>query len=332
MAAPAHQTAQMQAPDLDAAARRAARRVLLTEARALAHLARAVPPDFAAVVDRIAALPGRVIVTGIGKSGHIARKIAATLASTGTPASFVHPSEASHGDLGMIGPGDLCLALSNSGETAELGDILAYSRRFAVPLVALTGRADSTLGRAADLVLAMPAAPEACPMGLAPTTSTTLALAMGDALAVALMERRGFAADRFRDLHPGGRLGARLLAVAALMHGDDALPRVRADAPMGETLLEMTSKGFGIAAVVDAAGRLTGIVTDGDLRRNMAGLMDRRAGQIATPDPVTVAPDCLAARALAILTEAKISALLVVEDGRPVGVVHVHDLLRAGVA
>ena len=309
------------------------RRVLEAERTGLQALADALPADFSETVRSILALKGRVIVSGIGKSGHIGRKIAATLASTGTPALFVHASEASHGDLGMIGGDDACLLISNSGETAELGDIIAYSRRFQIPLIGISSRADSALLRAADLRLLLPPAPEACPIGMAPTTSTTMTLALGDALAVALMECRGFRQENFAVYHPGGKLGAQMARVAQLMHAGAALPRVAPDTPMADTLIEMTSKGFGIAAVADADGPLTGIVTDGDLRRKMDVLMQSRAGDVATRDPVTVSPDLLAAEALGLMNEKRILALLVVDDAnRPIGVLHVHDLLRAGVA
>ena len=311
----------------------AARRVLNTESEALAVMARHLPAGFADAVRAIHAVAGRVVVAGVGKSGHVGRKIAATLSSTGTPAHFIHPTEASHGDLGMIGSGDLCVMISNSGETAELGDLMAYCRRFGLPIVAISGRAGSTLMRAATYGLLLPDAAEACPMGLAPTTSTTATVALGDALAVALMELRGFTAERFGVFHPGGKLGAQLARVESLMATGDKLPLVTADTPMGETLIEMTSKGYGVAAVVGSDGRLVGVVTDGDLRRNMADLMNRTAGGIANPDPVTIAPDMLAAEAMAVLQARKISVLVVLgEDARPVGVLHIHDLLRAGVA
>jgi arabinose-5-phosphate isomerase len=309
-----------------------ATRVLRREAQGLMRLADEVPQDFAPAVAAILALKGRVIVSGMGKSGHVGHKIAATLASTGTPAYFVHPAEASHGDLGMITEADICLLLSNSGESAELGDIIAYTRRFSIPVVAISSRMDSTLMRGATWRLLLPDAPEACPIGMAPTTSTTMALALGDALAVALMEARGFRADDFHGFHPGGKLGARMRRVADLMHGTDSLPLVAKGTPMSEALLEMSAKGFGIVAVTDDAGALAGIVTDGDLRRNMEGLLARSAGQIATRDPVTVTPDMLAAEALAIMNARKISVLLAVDAARrPVGLLHVHDCLRAGV-
>ncbi|SDJ09736.1 KpsF/GutQ family sugar-phosphate isomerase [Lutimaribacter saemankumensis] len=309
-----------------------AAQVLTQEADALRLFAGAIPPDFDRVVADIARIPGRVIVSGIGKSGHIGRKIAATLASTGTPSYFVHASEASHGDLGMITEADICILISNSGETQELGDVVAHTRRFSIPLVAISSREDSTLMHAADYRLLLPPAPEACPMGLAPTTSTTLTLALGDALAVALMEARDFRAENFRTFHPGGKLGAQLSTVAQLMHGGDEVPLVSIDAPMEEALLEMTSKGFGTTGVV-RNGVLAGLISDGDLRRNMARLMDSKAGEVATLDPVTVPPTMLAAQALALMNARKITTLFVVqEDGRPVGLVHLHDLLRAGVA
>ncbi|PZX14332.1 arabinose-5-phosphate isomerase [Palleronia aestuarii] len=307
-------------------------RVLRIEADALHRLARELPADFAAAVDLILQARGRVVVSGVGKSGHVGRKIAATLASTGTPAQFVHATEASHGDMGMIGCDDVCLLLSNSGETGELNDLVAYSRRFRVPLIAISSRPTSTLMRAADLRLTLPDAPEACAIGMAPTTSTTLALALGDALAVALMRRRAFTPDHFRVFHPGGRLGARVATVAQLMRTGAALPLVGHETPMDETLLVMTSKSLGLAIVVEE-GRLAGVISDGDLRRNMAGLLERRAGDIASLTPATVGADQLAAEALALMTERKITALPVVEgDGQVVGVVHVQDCLNAGLA
>ncbi len=309
----------------------AARKVLATEAQALQLLSDHLPADFEAAVRLILSARGRVIVSGIGKSGHIGNKIAATFASTGTPSFFVHASEASHGDLGMITEADIVLLISNSGETQELGDVLAHSKRFSIPLIAISSRLDSTLMKAADCKLLLPPAPEACPMGLAPTTSTTLTLALGDALAVALMEEREFKAEHFRTFHPGGKLGAQLSTVAQLMHGKDALPLVDINTPMDEVLIEMTSKGFGTAGVLQD-GHLVGIVSDGDLRRNMAKLMQSTAGEVATMNPVTVPPDMLAAEALALMNTRKITTLFVVEEGAPIGILHLHDLLRAGVA
>lgn len=310
----------------------AGRTVLRTEAEALTHLAEALPEDFEKVVTLILETQGRVIVSGIGKSGHIARKISATLASTGTPSYFVHSAEASHGDLGMITRHDICLLISNSGETAEMRDILAHTRRFAIPLAAISSKPGSTLMQAADYRLALPPAPEACGMGMVPTTSTTMTLALGDALAVAAMQARGFAAEDFHDFHPGGKLGARMTRVAQLMHGPPDLPLVTPESSMSDTLLEMTSKGFGIAGVV-TGDSLAGVITDGDLRRKMDGLMGHSAGDVASPDPVTVSGGMLAAQALALMNDRKIGALFVVDaQGRPEGLVHVHDLLRAGVA
>jgi len=309
-----------------------ARRVLQIEGAALLALADSLPPDLDAAVAAILATQGRVILSGMGKSGHVGRKIAATFASTGTPAFFVHPAEASHGDLGMITPQDLAIVISNSGETPELGDLLDYCLRFSVPVVGISRVADSTLMRAASLRLVLPPHTEACALGMAPTTSTTLTLALGDALAIAVMEARAFRPDQFRSFHPGGKLGARLATVAQLMHGGDVLPVTPESAPMSDAILTMTRSGFGITAVVDGAGLLTGVISDGDLRRNMDGLLARTAGQVATRNPATVAPDLIAAQALALMNDRKVHALLVVDGGRPVGVVRLHDCLRAGVA
>lgn len=313
-----------------------ARGVLATEAAGLSALAAALDDRFARAVDLLEGASGRVVVSGMGKSGHVARKIVATFASTGTPAQFVHPAEASHGDLGMVVEGDVVLALSNSGETAELADLIEHARRFALPLVAITGRPASTLALAADVVLALPAAAEACPLGLAPTTSTTMQLALGDALAVALLVRRGFAAADFRQIHPGGRLGSRLRRVRDLMHAGEAMPLAAPDTPMHDALLTMTEKRFGCVGIVDAAGALVGILTDGDLRRAMGpDLLGRRVGEIMTRAPRTIGQEALAADALRIMNDGKspITTLFVVDEGRaPQGILHVHDLLRAGVA
>lgn len=295
---------------------------------------------FTAAVTLIMAATGRLIVTGVGKSGHVGAKIAATLASTGTPAHFVHPTEASHGDMGMIRREDVILALSWSGETRELGDVVAYSRRFRVPLVAITGGADSMLARAADVALVLPQAPEACPHNLAPTTSTTMQLALGDALAVALLEGRGFTAADFRDLHPGGKLGERLKTVGQMMVTGPLMPMVGPGAPVGEAVGEITSRGFGIVGIRDADGRLAGVITDGDIRRFVSAHADTpmrvalgqtRAAEIMTRTPVTVTPDMLAASAVAMMEEQRISALFVIEDGMPVGIVTLLQFLRSGV-
>ena len=268
----------------------------------------------------------------MGKSGHVARKIAATLSSTGAPALFVHPAEASHGDLGMIAAGDAVVILSNSGETGEVADLVNHCRRFSIPLVAMVGKDGSTLGRSADVSLVLPAAPEACPLGLAPTTSTTMMLALGDALAVALLDRRGFSAERFQELHPGGRLGRRLIRVSDLCHTGDALPLVGGATSMAETLIEMSKKSFGCVGVVGADGALLGVITDGDLRRHMhSGLLERTAADVMTKDPKTIAGEALASEALARMTAAKITSLFVARAGRPTGILHVHDCLRAGV-
>jgi arabinose-5-phosphate isomerase len=288
---------------------------------------------FAAAVDLIRAAQGRVIVTGMGKSGHVARKIASTLASTGTPAFFVHPSEASHGDLGMIANNDVILALSWSGETAELKNIADYSRRHAIKLIAMTAISESTLAKVADVVLSLPQAREACPHNLAPTTSSLMQLALGDALAISLLESHGFTAVDFGLLHPGGKLGTLLKAVRDLMHTGAAMPLSPLGTRMSEAILEMTAKGFGCVGVTDARGLLVGIITDGDLRRHMRdNLLDARVEDVMTRAPKTVRPDQLLSETLDILNVMKVTALFAVEAGKPVGVIHVHDLLRAGTA
>jgi arabinose-5-phosphate isomerase len=310
-------------------------RVLLAEAAALNSLAAALGAPLRGALDLLTVDGGgRVIVCGMGKSGHVARKIAATLASTGTPSLYVHPGEASHGDLGMITLHDAILALSNSGETPELSDVVNYSRRFAIPLVVITSRANSTLAQAADLALVLPDVGEACPMGLAPTTSTTMMMALGDALAVALLERKGFSSADFRVFHPGGMLGRRLLRVADLMHIGDELPLVGLDMPMSEAILVMTRKSFGCVGVQDADGRLAGVITDGDLRRQMEpGLFARQAEDLMTRGPKTVRAKVLAAEALLMMNSNSITSLFVLgDDGRPVGILHMHDCLRAGIA
>ncbi|EFH12355.1 KpsF/GutQ family sugar-phosphate isomerase [Teichococcus cervicalis] len=276
---------------------------------------------------------GRVILTGMGKSGHVGRKIAATLASTGTPAYFVHPGEASHGDLGMIRSEDVVLALSWSGEAPELSDIVAYTRRFDVTLIAITARQGSSLASAADIALILPAMPEACPNGLAPTTSTTMQMALGDALAVALLSQRGFSAKDFRQFHPGGKLGAQLRRARELMHDGTAVPMVPQTASLSQAIVEMTGKRFGVTAVVDEAGRLVGAVTDGDVRRSFEGaFVDRPVREVMNREPRTIPPDMLAQEALALMNAHRITSLFVVEEQRPSGILHMHDLLRAGVA
>ena len=311
-----------------------ARRVIRAEIDGLEQLSGALDAGFGVALDLCASARGRLIVTGIGKSGHIARKIAATLASTGTPALFVHPAEASHGDLGMIGLDDAILALSNSGDSDELADIIAYSRRFKIPLVAITGGRDSILAEAADVVLLLPRAAEACPMGLAPTTSTTMMIALGDALAIALLERRGFSSADFQLFHPGGKLGRRLLRVGDLMHAGDAVPLVSPDAPMSEAILVMSAKSFGCVGVRGHDGRLVGVITDGDLRRHMDdGLLARSVGEVMHRDPKTITAAHLAAEALGVMNRFAITALFVVDDAqRPAGFLHMHDCLRVGIA
>ena len=313
-------------------------RTLEAEAGGIAALIAAIQdglaePFVAAVETDPRGASGRLIVTGMGKSGHIGRKIAATFASTGTPAYFVHPGEASHGDLGMITPDDVIMALSWSGETVELKDLIDYSRRFRIGLIAVTAEAESTLAKAADVVLVLPQAREACPHNLAPTTSSLMQLALGDALAVALLESRGFTALDFREFHPGGRLGAMLKFIRDLMHTGASVPLIALGAAMSEAIVEMTAKGFGCVGVTDKAGKLAGIITDGDLRRHMRpALMSARVDDVMTKRPKTVGADQLASEALELLNSSKITAVIVVEAGTPVGIVHLHDLLRAGVA
>lgn len=313
-------------------------RTVRTEVDGLERLAEALAePElgaaFEAALDLVAAVSGRLIVTGVGKSGHVGSKVAATFASTGTPAFFVHPTEAIHGDLGMIGAGDAVLALSWSGETAELKGIVAYTRRFRIPLVAITSRPQSALARESDVAIVLPRVAEACPHGLAPTTSTTLQLAVGDALAVALLERRGFTPGDFRVFHPGGQLGASLLHAGDVMHRGEAMPIVPRGMPMSEAIVAMSRKGFGCVAVVEGDGRLAGIVTDGDLRRHIGDdLLARTVDEVMTGNPKTIRPDTLAASALEILNARNITALMVVENEKPVGILHLHDLLRVGVA
>jgi len=321
--------------DSNAADLECARRVLAAEAEALTILSNRLGAEFPRALDTLTRdHGGRVIVTGMGKSGHVGRKIAATLASTGTPAMYVHPAEASHGDLGMVTKLDAVLALSNSGETSELTDIVTYTRRYEIPLVAITSRTESSLAEAADVALILPDVGEACPMGLAPTTSTTMMLALGDALAVALLERKGFSSADFQIYHPGGKLGRQLMKVADLMHQGDSVPLVDPARPMSDVLLVMTQKSFGCVGVVDAGGVLYGIITDGDLRRHMEGdLLARRAGEVMTHAPLTIRPGILAAEALRVMNEKKITSLFVVDEAkRAVGILHLHDCLRAGVA
>jgi arabinose-5-phosphate isomerase len=308
------------------------RRVIRREAGALETLAEVMDDSFGTAVGLLMAAKGRVIVSGMGKSGHIARKIAATFASTGTPAHFVHPAEASHGDLGMVAEGDVLIVLSNSGETPELADLLAHAKRFGIPLIGITSRDGSTVMRQATVGLLLPQVPEACEKGIVPTTSTTMTLALGDALAIALMEHRAFTPDHFRMFHPGGKLGARLLKVQDLMHREP--PLVPDGLPMGEALLEITRRGFGVVGVTDANGELAGIITDGDLRRHLDGLLTHRAGEVMTQNPRTIGPDALAGEALALMNDRKITCLLVTapDSRRAVGILHVHDCLRAGVA
>ncbi|MCB9987911.1 MAG: KpsF/GutQ family sugar-phosphate isomerase [Rhodospirillales bacterium] len=315
-------------------------RTLKAEAAGLEALADSLNGDFTQAVETIVAMKdarrGRLIVTGMGKSGHVGRKIAATLASTGTPSYFVHPGEASHGDLGMVTSDDVVLALSNSGEAPELSDIIHYTRRFSIPLIAITSGADSTLGKHADMVLLLPPVGEACPNGLAPTTSTTMTMALGDALAVALLERMGLTAEQYKIFHPGGKLGQKLLKVSELMHGGDDMPRVRDSANMETALLALTEKNLGAIVVVDDAGALRGIITDGDLKRHMGpDLLQKPVTAIMTAGPKTIGMEALAAEALDIMLnhfKSPITCLVVMDDGKPAGLIRVQDCLQAGVA
>lgn len=311
-----------------------ARRVLRTEIAGLEALTDELDGRFAQAVDLLAATKGRVTVTGMGKSGHIGHKIAATFASTGTPAQFVHPAEASHGDLGMIALGDAVLALSNSGDTSELSDIVAHTRRFRIPLVAMTRREGSALAEAADIALVLPASEEACPMGLAPTTSTTMMLALGDALAMAVLERKGFSTADFQRLHPGGQIGRQLLTVKDLMHIGDAMPLVALGTGMADAILVMTTKTFGCVGVTDSSGKLVGIITDGDLRRHMGDMLLRSSvDKVMTKQPKTIRPQALAAEALGVMNRQSITSLFAVDaEKRPLGIVRIHDCLGVGIA
>ena len=312
-----------------------ARRVIKTEADALVLLEQSLNGGFGEAIELILNAPGRIIVSGMGKSGHIARKIAATFASTGTPAHFVHPAEASHGDLGMMAQGDVVLLLSNSGETPELADVIAHTRRFSIPMIGVASVAESTLLKQSDVAIVLPQAKEACGTGVVPTSSTTMTLALGDAMAIALMEHRQFTPANFRDFHPGGKLGAQLAKVSDLMHSGDAIPTIQQTAPMSDTLLTISQKGFGVVGVTDQNDYLIGIVTDGDLRRHMDGLLDLTAAEVMTKSPRTVSPDALAQEAVAIMNDRKITCLFVTDptgSDRPLGILHIHDCLRAGVA
>ncbi|MFA7264234.1 MAG: KpsF/GutQ family sugar-phosphate isomerase [Caulobacter sp.] len=306
-------------------------RVLAIEIEALRSLSENLGEPFVRAVEMLFACKGRIVCTGMGKSGHVARKIAATLASTGAPAMFVHPAEASHGDLGMIGQDDVVLALSKSGDVRELADVIAYAHRFAIPLIAMTANAASQLGQAATLVLRLPDAPEATGEVRAPTTSTTLQIALGDALAVALLERRGFTARDFHVFHPGGKLGAMLRTVGDLMHRLEEAPLVVESTSMPDAVRVMTERRLGVVGVTAADGALIGIVTDGDLRRNFEGLAGKTVGQLMTRNPKSVTAETLAGDAARLMNDNRITVLFVVKDGRPVGVLHVHDVLSAGV-
>ena len=310
-----------------------AKRVLEIEAEALGALAGSLGEPFLRALDILAQVKGRVVVSGMGKSGHIGHKIASTLSSTGTPALFVHPAEASHGDLGMITTDDAVLALSNSGETSELADLVAYAKRFEIPLICITGGKDSALADAADVALILPASEEACPMGLAPTTSTTVMLALGDAISVALLERKGFSPDEFHALHPGGKLGHRLIKISDIMHKGEEIPLTGPDTLMADALIKMSAKSFGCVGVIGSDGLLLGVITDGDLRRHMSPeLIGRKAREVMTEGALSINPGMLASVALGIMNVRAITNIFVTKDDRPLGILHIHDCLRAGVA
>ncbi|MEZ5691311.1 MAG: KpsF/GutQ family sugar-phosphate isomerase [Rickettsiales bacterium] len=305
--------------------------VLEQEIKGLNALMENLGKDFSDSVELIAGIKGRVIVTGMGKSGHVARKIAATMASTGTPAHFVHPAEASHGDMGMITKNDVVIALSNSGETAELADLIAYCKRFFIPLIGIVRRKKSMLVDSSDIAMILPEIPEACVTG-APTTSTTMMMALGDAISVALVRRRGFGKEDFSVFHPGGKLGKAFIRVGDLMHSGEELPIAKENDIMRDVLITMTSKRFGCAGIIDDSGFLSGIITDGDLRRHMQNdLLEKTASVIMKESPLTIRHQALAAEALAIMNDKSITSLFVVEDKKPVGIIHIHDCLRAGI-
>ncbi len=304
--------------------------VITTEAKALIALANDLPDDFEKVVKLILGLEGHVIISGVGKSGHVGRKISATLASTGTPSHFVHATEASHGDLGAFTDKDLCLLISNSGETPELTDLISHTQRYSIPLVAISSNSKSSLVKASDFKLCLPQAPEACSIGLAPTTSTTMTMALGDALAVTLMQERKFSPEHFKILHPGGKLGAQVIKVKQLMHTGKKMPLVKPNSSMPNTLIEMTSKGFGVA-IIEENNAIRGVITDGDLRRHMDNLMSMTAQQIGSNEPITIEEETLAVKALSIMNEKKINVIIVTnKNNSPVGILHIHDCLRAG--
>ena len=305
--------------------------VIETEAAALSRLASDLPKDFSKTIEAMLETRGRVVVSGVGKSGHVGRKIAATLASTGTPANFVHATEASHGDMGMITPDDFCLLISNSGETAELKDILAHSRRFGISTAVISSSFDSSIMQAADFKLLLTTAPEACMIGMAPTTSTTLTMALGDALAVALMEQRDFKPDDFKILHPGGNLGLQMVTVSQLMRKKSEIAIVKDDLRMSDVISRMTETGFGVAVLVDKKGILSGIITDGDLRRNINEILTYSPRDIATLNPISVKPADLVSVALEKMEKSKVYSIVVAEKRRAVGLLRMHDVLRSGI-
>ncbi len=319
-------------PKIKSQALESASKMLILESEAIKQIASSLNSEFNFAANIIFNTKGRVIVSGMGKSGHIGRKIASTLASTGTPSMFVHPGEASHGDLGMITNGDTLIIISNSGETQEVSDLINYSHRFSIPIIAITGSKKSTLGTTAKATLELPNIPEGCPLGLAPTTSTTSTLAFGDALAVALLEMREFSSDRFQLLHPGGKLGQKLIKVSDICHKGNSLPLIDQNSLMSEALIEMSAKSFGCVGVINNQNELIGIITDGDLRRNMdTNLLNKSASSVMTAKPKTITSNALASEALGRMTETKITSLFVSENDKPIGIIHLHDCLRAGI-
>jgi arabinose-5-phosphate isomerase len=332
---PAQESASLRPTPLPADLVVYGRQVVSAEAQALLALSAALDDNFAKAVTTLLSLRGRVVTTGMGKSGYVARKVMATLSSTGLPSVFVHPGEAAHGDLGMLAPGDGLIAFSNSGETSELQPVIAHAKKLGLPIIAVASRAESLLMRQADIGILLPAVGEACPANLAPTTSTAMMMALGDALAMSAMQVRGISRAGFEELHPGGAIGKRLMRVAAIMHRGSAMPIVPHDCQMRDVIMMMTSRSFGMTGVVDAKGKLVGVITDGDLRRHYDTLAEGTASDMMTPDPIWISPGCLIEDALALLNKHKITAMFAVEDDgtdRPVGIVHVHDFLRLGLA
>ena len=309
-----------------------AKRVLSNESDAIKQLAKSLGKNYVDAIDKLDNVKGRVIFTGIGKSGHVARKMASTFSSTGVPSYFVHPSEASHGDLGIIDHSDAVVVISNSGETPEISDLVEYTKRHKIPLITITSNLDSLIAEQSDIALLLPKVKEACPMGLAPTTTTTMTMALGDAMAINLMTRRNFSANDFKLRHPGGKLGKQLLKVSDIMHKEDEVPVTEKDSLMSDVIIQMTTKSFGCVAVLDERKLLAGIITDGDLRRHMSDkLLQQLAEDVMTPRPKSIRPIALASEAVAVMNELEITTLFVTEKKSVVGIIHIHDCLRAGI-